>query len=170
MKKLRKTILSIMPLALLMGICTVQNAQAGLRVKATLQTPNARIYVGNTSYGHNRSYTREVLPIRKFKHFKLSKQDRMIARRLAQYTGVPARKLIQLKSCGYRWAQIGRWLYLPRPVVRAAMNQKSWKRFLHRDQRYARRDNDAYPRHRVSHIDPAYYENFGDYDGDYNDD
>jgi hypothetical protein len=77
------------------------------------------------------------LPIRVRGHFKIQKQDRMIARRLARYTGMPARELIGMKRLGYNWFEIGRWLYLPRPVVRAAMHERSWRRFLRMERRLA---------------------------------
>jgi hypothetical protein len=143
-----------------------QNAQAGVRVKATINTPNARVHFTNRPFGHYRSYTREVLPLRMYKHAKINKRDRMVARRLAGYTGVPKRTLINLRARGFRWFEIGRWLYVPRPVVRAAMNQRTWKRFLHRQRAFGKRGFGGPPRHRVSHIDPGYYENFGGYSGE----
>jgi hypothetical protein len=169
MKKTRKTILTILPLTLLMGICMAQNAQAGVRVKATVSTPTVRVQFGNVPFGHDRSFTRGVLPVRILKYHRISMRDKLIARRLASYTGAPEQLLINLKARGYTWSDIGRWLYVPRPVVRAAMNQKTWKRFVHRGRPFMRRGFDGPRRDRVSHVDPKYYENFGEYGGDIGD-
>ena len=70
MKKMRMNIIKLMPLGLLMGICMAQTAQAGVKVKATVRTPNARIHVTNVPFGNYRSYTREVLPLRMHNHYK----------------------------------------------------------------------------------------------------
>ena len=169
MKKIRKTILPILPLALLMGICMAENAQAGVRVNATVTTPTVRVHFGNMPDGRFRSYTREVLPVRMHKYYKISMQDKLIARRLASYTGAPEQLLINLKARGYTWSDIGRWLYVPRPVVRAAMNQTTWKRFLHRGRPFMRRGDDIGPGCRVSHIDPKFYENVDENGGNIGD-
>ena len=144
MSKIRISILSLLALALLIGQATVSDADAKVRVKVTLQTPNARVRISNTSSSYQRIYTNRHLPVRVNIHYRISQRDRAIARRLAGYTGVPTRELIQLRRQGYRWFEIGRWLYLPRPVVRAAMHHRSWNRFLREERWLARCDHDPY--------------------------
>jgi len=153
MKKMQTIILSLIALALLVGHGIVQDANAGVRVKATLGTPNVRIRVSNTSSNHYGLYPRRHLPIRIYKHHMITKQDRTIARRLSRYTGVPSRALIQFRSQGYRWAEIGRWLQLPRPVVRAAMHQRSWNRFLREERQFAKRRAQPREMHGVAYSD-----------------
>jgi hypothetical protein len=128
-----------------------------------VRTPNVRIHVGNTS-SHYRSYKRGHLPVRKNLYLRITQRDRQIARRLARYTGVPARKLVQLRRHGFHWFEIGRWLDLPRPVIRAARHHRSWKRFLREERRFARRHGDRY---RDRHMA---YSNEYEYDYEYNDD
>lgn len=148
MKKMRMSVLSLIALALLVGPGIVQAAEAGIRFNATLHTPNVRVRVGNTPLGHYRVYKRGYLPIRRLQPYRIGKRDLKIAHRLARYTGVPARELIQLKRQGYSWIEIGRWLSLPRRVVRAAMHQRSWNLFLREEQRLVRCGTYRYERHR----------------------
>jgi hypothetical protein len=132
MNKKRMSLLSLLALALLVlalpGI--VQDAEAVIRVSASLHTPNVRVRVGNTSYSRYRHARVVRVPVRRRMYYRIAKHDWRIAQRLAWYTGVPAKKLIRLRRHGYRWFEIGRWLDLPRPVVQAAMHKRSWKRFL----------------------------------------
>jgi hypothetical protein len=122
-------------LVLILGIGGIADAQAGIRIKATWHTPDVRVQIKGPSSGHHHPYRWGRLPARHHSYFRVSERDRKIARRLAWYTDVPARELIRLRRHGYRWAEIGRWLELPRPVVRAAMHRQSWQRFL-RQQRH----------------------------------
>jgi hypothetical protein len=145
MKRMQMSIMSLMALVLLVGFGIVQGAEAAIRFNATLHTPNVRVFIGNTPYGHYQGYMKGHIPIRVPRHYKVTERDRAIASRLARYTGVPARELIQLRSRGYHWFEIGRWLHLPRPVVRAAMHHRSWVRFL-REERLAGRG--VHPRKR----------------------
>jgi len=140
MKKMLTSVVGLMALALLAGPGIVGDADAEIRIDANLRTPHVDVCIGNVPSKHYRSDLRVRLPISTRHHYKVGKPDRKIAQRLARYTGVPARELIQLRGHGYGWFQIGRWLHLPRPVVRAAMHQKRWKRFLHRERRLAKRD------------------------------
>ena len=134
MKTLRNTIISLPVLALLLALGPAGEAQAGVRFKASLRTPHARIVVDNGAFHHVRGY-RRPLPVRYHQEFRITKKDRRIARRLARYTGVPKRELIQLKKMGYSWNEIGRWLGVSRKAVRAARSQASWERFLNRHHR-----------------------------------
>ncbi|HUV36569.1 MAG TPA: hypothetical protein VMX58_06490 [Patescibacteria group bacterium] len=130
MKKTRKIFLSLIFLILLTGSGFVRNAEAQVRVNASLHTPNVHIRVGNAPDDQYPGLTRGPLPVRKHQYYKITTRDRMIALRLAGYTGVPARRLITIRGYGYTWFEIGQWLHLPRPVVRAAMHPRSWDRFL----------------------------------------
>ena len=130
MRRMRRNLMSIMAMALLIGPGLVQDADAQIRFKAALHTPNVHIRVGNGYYGPYRRGRIRHLPIRRRRVYRINERDRNIARRLAWYSGVQMRELIRLRSYGYNWFEIGRWIDLPRPVVNAAMNQRSWKRFL----------------------------------------
>ena len=167
MNKKKLNIIGLIALGLLMGIVTVQDAAAGVTVSATVKTPAVRIHVGSTPSVYFGRVTRGVLPVRTLHVYKVSRQDQMIAKRLGEFTGVPERTLLNLRTRGYDWFEIGNWLYLPRPVVNAAMTQPTWQRFLLRDQLAARRGFGGPPRHRVSHIDPTYYENMDGRDRDF---
>jgi len=136
MRTMRLSLLTLSALALVAGCGIVSNANAVIRVEATYRTPNVRVRVSNKP-AHYPVQPKRQLPIRVRGHFKIQEQDRMIARRLARYTGMPARELIGMKRLGYNWFEIGRWLYLPRPVVRAAMHERSWRRFLRMERRLA---------------------------------
>jgi hypothetical protein len=131
MKTLKMTFICFPALALLLTAVAVDEAQARIRVRGTLQTPHAVVHVDNGAYRHGRVY-RQALPVRYYERVRVSQNDRKIARRLARYSGVPQRELIQLRKEGYSWREIGRWLGVPRKVVHAAKKQSSWKRFLNR--------------------------------------
>lgn len=167
MNKKRMNIIGLIALGFLMGIVMVQDAAAGVKVSATVKTPAVRIHVGNTPNVYFGTVKLGVLQVRTLHLYKVNRQDQMIAKRLGEFTGVPARTLLNLRTRGYDWFEIGHWLYLPRPVVRAAMTQPTWQRFLLRDQLAGRRGFDRPPGHRVSHIDPAYYENMDGRDRDF---
>ncbi len=137
MRTMRLSLLSLLALVLLAGSGIGSDADAGVRIDATYRSPNVRVRVSNKpSYYPVR--TKRHRPIYVDAHHRISRQDRMMARRLGRYTSVPARELIQLRRLGYRWFEIGHWLYLPRPVVRAARHERSWRRFLHRERKLAR--------------------------------
>ena len=138
MRQKRMILLGLIVLALLVGPGFMRPAEAQVRVSATVRTPNVRVSIGNTHPGYHLIGRRGHLPMRGRRLFTLSKQDRVIARRLARYTGVPAREIIQARRYGYNWFEIGRWLRLPRFAVRAAMNQRSWNRFIRGERRIVR--------------------------------
>lgn len=164
MKRMKLSLLGLA--AFFAVIATFQNASADVRVKATLTTPTVRVHVGNTFEGF---YRGEVTPPRHDRfndrfhnHYRIDQRDRLVATRLARYTGVPSWELIDMRRHGYRWVEIGRWLELPRPAVNAAMSHESWNRYL-RDQRHvARRKVYKQDRRRVVSIDRDVYQDFGD--------
>jgi len=98
---------------------------------ATVSAPGVIVHVGSApSCGYTIEEYRRM-PERGYMYFELTRNDRMIARRVNWYTGVPLGELLRLRRAGYGWFEIGRWLHMPRPAVRAAMGQKSWNRFIH---------------------------------------
>jgi hypothetical protein len=125
MRKTRLSMLILIELALLFVSGLSRSAEAGIRVTATLHTPDVHVRIG----GAPRGYTIGHLPVRRPGRHMVGRRDRAIALRLARYTGVPARRLIRLRTYGYTWFEIGRWLRLPPQVVRAAMDRRSWSRF-----------------------------------------
>ncbi len=143
--KTRLTYLGLFTAALLICLGGVQTATAGIRSSATIRTPHIGIQVNTGSVVHYPVADRRMrIPVRRHMAFPVTKHDRKVARRLARYTGASKRELISLRSQGYRWSQIGRWLDLSRGTVRAAMDSHSWKRFLKQQQRHARRRHDRY--------------------------
>ena len=158
MRTMRLSLLSLLALVFLAGSGIVSDAGAVIRVDATYRSPNVRVRVSNKPSIYP-VRTKRHLPIYAQRHHKISRQDRMMAGRLGRYTGVPARKLIQLKRQGYRWFEIGRWLYLPRPVVRAAQHERSWKRFLRMERRLAMSGKRT---HQFRHV--AYMDDDGSFD------
>lgn len=169
MKRLRTSLLIITALAVLAGPSMVENATAGVRVKATLRTPNVSVRVGYGPSSHYRSFVRKPLPIRRVSYeVIITAQDRKIARRLARYTGVPARELIFLKKRGFTWFSIGLWLELPRQTIRAAFSQRSWNQFLRHDRRMHCCGDTICRNHQIVWVDSDTY--VDEYDDDYYDD
>lgn len=139
MNRMRVSLVSLMIVIFLIGSGIVQNAEAEVRFDVTMRIPNVRVRIGNTHPGNHRTVRVRRLPIHGRRLYRMSKKDRSIARRLAIYTGVSERELLRLRRYGYQWFEIGRWLHLPRPVVRAAMHKGTWKRFLREERLLARR-------------------------------
>jgi len=104
-------------------------ASAQIRVKATVHTSYGAVRIDS---GHNERYRAPHHHL----NYSVSRHDRQIARRLARYAGVSRREILRLRSQGYRWAEIGYWLDVPRQVVRAARHRGSWRRFLQAERRY----------------------------------
>ena len=113
--------------ALILGLGMVERARAGVRISATVRTPTVTVRVGHTPRGH----VRKPLPMRGvYRHVAITLDDRRIASRLEWYTAVPASEMLFMKSRGYTWFEIGRWLGVTGGTVRAAMHRHSWRRFL----------------------------------------
>ncbi len=129
MKRMSTSMMAIAALALLAALMIVRDAQAEIRVGAALHTPGLRVRIGNAPAGPYGSIRVGHLPVLADMHYRIVKRDRLIAGRLAWYTGVPARELIRLRAYGYNWYEIGAWLRLPKAVVRAAFSRKKWNRF-----------------------------------------
>lgn len=139
MKTTKMNIAALTALTLLLGLGLAEDAEAKIRVRATVRTPNIGLVLGS---GHGGCRVERPLPLpdRHFRHIRISKRDRRIAKRLAWYTGVPKRELIQARRMGYSWNEIGRWLDVPRRVIRAAKSARGWDSFIGHDR--------GYPRHR----------------------
>jgi hypothetical protein len=74
---------------------------------------------------------------------EIARHDRRVAGRLARYTGVARRDILEMRRLGYRWLEIGAWLELPRHTIRAALRADSWRAYLrHADRRDRHRDRD----------------------------
>jgi hypothetical protein len=152
MKTLQKIILGWMAPIILTGSGLATDARAGVRVNATLRTPGVEVRVGHPPYQRHYKYRARRLPARPFHYYTVDRHDWRVAGRLASITGVSTREMIQLRRYGYTWREIGRILRLPRGVTRAAMDHRSWKRFL-REERLARHEN----RHRRGQRDVMYH-------------
>jgi hypothetical protein len=136
MRGMRSILLGLVTAALLVGCALVADAEAEIRFNASLHAPGVSVQIGNAPPGY-RVYGSGYLPVRRLSAYRIARMDRQIARRLAWYTGVSSRKLIRLRAKGYDWFEIGHWLRLPQPVVRAAFAKRSWDRFIHGRQRLA---------------------------------
>jgi len=127
---MRLSLVGLTVLTLLAGSGIFQASEAKVRIKATYKSPNdVRVRIGHTPTGRDIDINGH-LKWRLDQQFRLGKQDRKIARRLSAYSGVPARRLLHLRADGYRWAEIGRFFNVPRPVIRAAKHDRSWNRFV----------------------------------------
>jgi len=156
MKKTLVSLTTIAALTLAVGIGIATDARAEIRVAATVHTRNVSVRAG---YNDPSSYYRidqdRRIPARRYMRYEIPRRDRMIARRMTWYTGVRFGELLRLRRHGYNWFEIGRWLHMPRPVVRAAMHRKSWDRFLREEWRQARRHGKR--KHRVTYYDGREY-------------
>jgi hypothetical protein len=152
-ERMRRTILAAMIFTAVAAIA--MQAEAGIRVSASVNTPGARIHACNDPSCYHHIDLERRMPARRYDYYEyeVTRRDRKIARRLAWYTGVRKNRLLRMRRRGYHWFEIGRALRVPRPVVRAAFNQRSWNRFLHHEYRHAGR------RKRCRHGDRVtYYE------------
>ena len=127
MKTLRMTILSLSALILFLAPSQTQAGTRDVRVRARVSTPYVRV-----DFNHGQQYDgSHYRQMRNNRHFSnLSKQDRKMARRLAEYTGHSSYRIMMLRDRGYRWSEIAYRLDLPRQVVRAARSARSWNKFM----------------------------------------
>jgi hypothetical protein len=138
MKKERMRRMTIAAVTFAAVAVIAMQASAGIRIVASVNTPAASVHVCTVpSCNYRIDYDRRV-DVRRHAYYEITNRDKRIARRLAYFTGVPARKLVNLRRRGFRWAEIGDMIHLPRPVVRAAFSQKSWDRFLRQERRHAK--------------------------------
>ena len=134
MKTMRTKLLIPLVLILLAGALLVPKAKAEVRVDAIWRTPGFSVQIDAGPRGQlGIGLRRAPLPVRPhLPQIRLLAQDRQIAARLSRYTGVPRDELLRYRGFGYTWPEIGRWLDLPRPAIRAAMERDSWQRYLDR--------------------------------------
>lgn len=105
------------------------DARAEVRVGLTVRTPGLLVSVGDAGLvvagRHRPVRVPRAVPI-----VHVDREDRRVARRLADYTGVDERELLRLRRHGWSWREIGRELGLSGRVVRAAATERSWRAFL----------------------------------------
>ena len=135
----------------------VNDADAGVRVKARVKTPYGVVRVDTGHSERYRTVRRAPMPVRRHVEYRISKQDRKVAQRLASYTGIPKRQLLKLKGRGYRWTEIGRWYELPRQMVKAAKHKRSWKRYVNAGRSYDHCSTDHYSDRDDDYRDRSYY-------------
>lgn len=90
-------------------------ARADVRVQARLQLPNLTVHYDNAPR-HRRVVHRTYRPF----VYRVTAEDRAIARHLARRTGHRTIILLDLRARGLSWHQIGRRLDIPRGLVRVA--------------------------------------------------
>jgi DNA-binding NarL/FixJ family response regulator len=124
MKKQMKHQLKLAGVALLgaLALLTIDggqmgNADAGVRIRARLKTPHVTVQYQNGPVYHqnNRRVTRPFI-------YRITPRDRAIARRLAWETGHRRIVLLDLRSRGLSWRQIGRRLGISGRAIRFAVN------------------------------------------------
>ncbi len=143
----RKAILTLFGAALLlMSSGTLDPARADLRLRARVETPSLRIRIGSgphhsyarfaydSQVGHRyyrRSVRRPRLRLRyesHGEHYRLDRQDRRVAKRLARWTGYSRREILDLRRDGYRWFEIGRILDIRADTIRAALGPRGHRK------------------------------------------
>jgi hypothetical protein len=132
MKKILTRKITLAAMAFAAGMMITAQAAAEMHFEAAVITPSISVRVGNTPDGYPMIRQVNPLPARRTA-YRTVRGDLEIARRLAWYTGVPVGQLLQHRRYDYSWFEIGEWLYVPGNVVRAAMDQQNWNRFLHRE-------------------------------------
>jgi DNA-binding NarL/FixJ family response regulator len=118
--RLRQAGLAALALAAIVAVDGGQmgKAEAGVRIDARLKTPHVSV--------HYRSGPRTARVHRPFV-YRITQRDRAIARRLAYQTGHRRIVLLDLRSRGLTWRQIGRRLDIPPRLVRLAVHANHHK-------------------------------------------
>lgn len=137
MKTKPTTIVGMLTLGLLLAAGSIDEARAGIKVRANIVTPHVRVRVDNDPYVRHRHVVRDHRYGKHRMRYEVTRRDRRMAKRLSRYTGVPRRVLLRDRRLGYSWREIGRYWDIPRRVIRAASDGRSWKRFLRRDRVHA---------------------------------
>ncbi len=139
MKKERMRQMTIAAVTFAAVAVIAMQASAEVRIVASVNTPGVSVHACNVPSCYYGTYYDRRVPARRQMRYEINNRDKRIARRLAYFSGVPARELVRLRRRGFQWFEIGRMIHVPRTVVRAAFNQKSWNRFLHQERRHAKR-------------------------------
>ena len=140
MKTLKRTTrMSLLTALTLIMILSLGNAAAAaVCVRAAIKTPAVRVRVDSGPRYVRPVNQRVVLPVRQCPVQRLTRLDYAVANRLGRYTGVPGSELLDLRTRGYQWMEIGLWLELPRSAVHAAQDQQTWRSYLNHDRRQTR--------------------------------
>lgn len=147
MRRMRMTLAAaVLVFALSAG--SVEADGMDVRFDASINTPGMSVRIGNMPHGRYYQARRRPLPARRIQQVRLDRIDWRIADRMAWYTGVPERRLIRLRRMGYSWGEIGRWLGMSRPAIRATRHMKSWKRYIREERMYARNGGRAHKQHK----------------------
>ena len=129
MRTKRTDLLILAAMTIAVMTLAAADVAAAVRVSATVRTPVVTVHVGNVPVGHR--VIRQVRPLPARGRFsRILTLDVQVAHRLAWYTGVQSGELLRYRRFGYSWYEIGRWLYVPGRVVRAAMTDRTWNLFL----------------------------------------
>jgi hypothetical protein len=147
-KRMRRMILAALIFTATAAIAI--QASAGIHVYASVATPTARIQASTDPSCYYRIDIDRRLPARRYVGCRITRDDVRIAHRLAWFTGVPARKLIDVRRRGYSWFEIGRELRVHRNIVRAAFDGRSWNAFLQNGHRHDRRQKKYREEYRVT--------------------
>ncbi len=129
MKKIRKQLVGLTILTIMAGLSLTGDAGAGIRRRVPIKSSGKVIRTLRVSPAYQSGLTVVRYPVYR-RRIPVSARSRAIAIRLARYTGVSLREIYRLRRCGYSWYRIGRYLRLPRSVVRTAMHRRSWRRLL----------------------------------------
>jgi hypothetical protein len=138
MKTMRTSILGLTATALILVALAPRPADAGIRVSATLRTPNIGIHLSTGQPDRCPGCVRVPLPVRRHAGLRLAKHDRQVAARLADFTGVRKQELLRLRRHGYSWLQIGLHLGLSRQAVNASFSARTWQRYLNGPRPYVK--------------------------------
>lgn len=130
MRATRKRLAILAAAVFTAGVFMAADGAAQVLFDARVRTPVVSIRVGNALVGYRPAGPIRPLPYRGRMN-RAIRHDVQVARRLAWYTGMPRGELLRYRRYGYTWYEIGQWLYVPGRVVRAAMSDRGWDRFLH---------------------------------------
>ncbi len=114
-RRLIVPVLGLLLLLTFLALVLPTRAEAGLQVRAQLQTPHVTVRVANTPRYY--PVERVRIPTQVY----LTKWDHKIARRLAQRTPYPMEVFVDLRKAGYSWSQIGHALRIPQQVIHDAV-------------------------------------------------
>ncbi|MEZ4387114.1 MAG: hypothetical protein R3D98_05975 [Candidatus Krumholzibacteriia bacterium] len=112
-------------LALALTILAATRAEAGLQVR--VRVPGGVIAIRTPGRPVRVLRPLPALPAARGQ-VCMTRQDRQVARRLAQVSDVEMSELLRLRRLGYAWLEIGLWLELPRRTVVAALDADTWTR------------------------------------------
>ncbi|MDD3642708.1 MAG: hypothetical protein PHQ19_04500 [Candidatus Krumholzibacteria bacterium] len=130
MRTKRMDLLVLVAMIFAAGALIATDVAAEVRFDATVRTPVMSIRIGNAYVGYRPVGRIRPLPVRGPIR-RAVRFDIQVAHRLAWYTGMPQGELLKYRRYGYSWHEIGQWLSVPGRVVRAAMSERGWNRFLH---------------------------------------